>query len=96
MADAFSGLNNLFMKTNTDFSIDHPHETQCTNSLFPKRLYFQRPENMEHIMMSVFMSWEPLSKIINVKAFSYSEKDGSWGDICKCHRSDPSQEDKTK
>ena len=44
--DAFSGLNDLVMKTNNDFSIDHPHETQCTNSLFPKRLYFQRPENM--------------------------------------------------
>ena len=25
--------------------------------------------------MSVFMSWEPMSKIINIKAFSYSGKE---------------------
>lgn len=33
---------------------------------------FPNTRKYEHIMMSVFMSWGSLSKIINVKAFTYS------------------------
>lgn len=62
----------------------------------PKTTIFPKTRKHEHILMSVFTSWEPLSKIINVKAFSYSGKDEIRGDICKCCRSGPSRGDSAK
>lgn len=91
-----SGLNNLVMKTNNDFLIDLPHETQCIHIVVPKTTVFPKTRKHEHILMPVFMSWEPPGKIINVKAFSYSGKDEIRGDICKCCRSGPSRGDSVK
>lgn len=57
---------------------------------------FPNARKYEHIMMSVFMSQEPLSKIIDAKVFTHSGIHEIRGDTRKCYRSDASQGDSAR